>query len=86
MVGIWKLTELARDEALSLLKLWVLLERADGMPADSDIVCLCMAQEGVYSLYVGKYRKGRSMPLRVIWRDAPLCGCRTATLQLARNE
>jgi hypothetical protein len=49
-VGIWKVTELAREGERSLLKLCVLLERDDGMAAVSDIVCLCMALEGVYSI------------------------------------
>lgn len=50
MVGMWKVTELAREGDRSLLKLGVLLERDDGMAAVSDIVWRCMALEGVYSL------------------------------------
>lgn len=43
------MTELHREGERSLLKLCVLLERDEGMAAVSDIVCLCMAQEGVCS-------------------------------------
>lgn len=43
------MTELHREGERSLLKLCVRLERDDGMAAVSDIVCLCMAQEGVCS-------------------------------------
>jgi hypothetical protein len=55
-VGIWKVTELAREGVLSLLKLWLLLERDDAIPAVSDRACLCMAQESVYSMCVDEYR------------------------------
>jgi hypothetical protein len=43
-------TELDSEGVWSLLKLWLLLERDDAIPAVSDRACRCMAQESVYSM------------------------------------
>jgi hypothetical protein len=45
VAGIWKVTDEAREGVLSLLKLWLLLERDDIIPAVSDTACLCIAYE-----------------------------------------
>jgi hypothetical protein len=45
VAGIWKVTDEAREGVLSLLKLWLLLERDDTIPAVSDTACLCIAYE-----------------------------------------
>jgi hypothetical protein len=83
VVGIWNVTELASEGVLSLLKLGVLLERADdAMPAVSDSVCLCMAQEGVYSMYAGIQIRKISPTAGNIEESDP----GVVTLQLERNE